>query len=375
MKAFENFAKSLGILTRSTGVESIPVAAAPLDVAIARAQVSRDPRTLDSVYRAVSILEVAVRQLTLDVWRGTDKLNIAPAIVAQPYTEMSQGAFLAETVQSLALRGNAYWRLRRNRGGNVYNVEVLNPQTVAVSIDKFGSRTYSWHGSQIKPSEIIHLRLNHIPGEALGLGPIQACQARIEGAIALTRYASNWTNQSGRPTGILSTDQVLTQQQAAQYKADANASMTPGNGIAVLGSGLSFKPILLSPSELQFLENQQADTIAVARMFGIPARLMLASPDGGTQTYANLEQDELTFLRYTVMAYIREIEEAFDKLTPRGNTCRFNLEGLLRTDTSTRYAAYKTAIEAGFLTVSEVRASEGLEPLNSQGDQIGNTVN
>ena len=35
----------------------------------------------------------------------------------------------------------------------------------------------------------------------------------------------------------------------------------------------------------------------------------------------------------------------------------------MRPDTTTRYAAHKVAIEAGFLTIDEVRAIEGLNPL------------
>ena len=45
---------------------------------------------------------------------------------------------------------------------------------------------------------------------------------------------------------------------------------------------------------------------------------------------------------------------------------RFNVDGFLRPDTTTRYAAHKTAIEAGFLTIDEVRAIEGLNPLEKE---------
>jgi phage portal protein BeeE len=50
---------------------------------------------------------------------------------------------------------------------------------------------------------------------------------------------------------------------------------------------------------------------------------------------------------------------------PRGQRARFNLEALLRSDTTTRYAAHKVALEVGFLTVAEVRAIENLPPLTN----------
>jgi phage portal protein BeeE len=42
---------------------------------------------------------------------------------------------------------------------------------------------------------------------------------------------------------------------------------------------------------------------------------------------------------------------------------RIQTSGLERADTSSRYAAYKTAIDSGFLTVNEVRALEDRPPL------------
>lgn len=40
-----------------------------------------------------------------------------------------------------------------------------------------------------------------------------------------------------------------------------------------------------------------------------------------------------------------------------------NVDALLRPDTKTRYEAHKIALDAGFLTVDEVRELENREPL------------
>ena len=88
---------------------------------------------------------------------------------------------------------------------------------------------------------------------------------------------------------------------------------------------------------------------------------MLTSGDGDSKTYANMEQESILFVRHTLMPYMREIEAVLSSLLP--DDVRFNIDGFLRPDTTTRYAAHKVAIEAGFLTVDEVRAIEGLNPL------------
>ena len=75
-------------------------------------------------------------------------------------------------------------------------------------------------------------------------------------------------------------------------------------------------------------------------------------------TYQNVEQDWIGYIRFSLMSYLIEVEQAFTTLLPRGQEARFNLEAILRSDTLTRYNAYKIGLEAGFLTVDEVRASE-----------------
>ena len=63
--------------------------------------------------------------------------------------------------------------------------------------------------------------------------------------------------------------------------------------------------------------------------------------------------------------YLRRIERAFTKLLPRGMSCQFDLTDFLKADDGTRYTALKTAIDAGILTVEEVRASEDLTTSNT----------
>jgi len=54
-----------------------------------------------------------------------------------------------------------------------------------------------------------------------------------------------------------------------------------------------------------------------------------------------------------------------DAQLPRGTSLKIRSDGLLRADTATRYAAYKTAIDAGFLTADEVRSLEDRPPMDN----------
>lgn len=321
--------------------------------------------TLDAIYRALFIFETAAMQLTLDVWRGSARID-TPGLIRNPdpmREDGSQSAMLGETVISLAGHGNAYWRRLRGADGAVIALDVLAPADVTAQLHPdTGRPVYTYRGHDLPARDVSHLKLMRIPGRADGLGPIQAARERVAGAIQQQSYADTWFDSSGVPNGILKTDQALNAEQAKAYKKQWMDSQSFADGPAVLGSGLDYRTMLLKPADVQWLESQKHTVTSFARLMGIPAPLMLAAVEGQNLTYQNQEQADQSFLRFTLMRYLREIEQAFTTLLPRGQVTRFNVDALLRTDTKTRYEAHKVGIDAGFLTIPEVRKIEGLDP-------------
>ncbi|MFD1505265.1 phage portal protein [Georgenia yuyongxinii] len=317
--------------------------------------------SLPSVYRAVSILATGVSQLTVDVWRGDEPSPRVPAWVRRPDIKVSRSAFFEQTTVGLAVTGNAFWRVHRDSAADpVQALTVLNPHDVVINEDG----TYGYQNQRpLQDWQVQHLALLRVPGARYGLGPIQAARADLAGVLDLRDYAAEWFNTAGVPNGVLSTEQVLAPDQAAQYKKQWMEQQSHKNGPAVLGAGIAYSPIMLSPKDAQFLESRRYTVTEIARLFGIPASLMLATVDGAAMTYQNVADADLSFARWTLVQYLREIEEAISTLLPRGTEARFNLDAVLRPSTKARYDAHKIAIEAGFLTVDEVRAIEGLKPL------------
>lgn len=333
----------------------------------ARAVTTGDAFSISMVYRAIQIHAISAKQLSLNAERDGQLVKRAPALLRRPDLGVSRSAFIEQSVVSLACSGNAYWRKTFMTGDDnrqVANVAVLNPLDVEPVGDEAGKLVgYKYRGGDLKPHEVQHLSLLRVPGSLKGLGPIQAAQTELRGALDLRDYSSNWFEDSGVPNGVLKSDQHLTADAAKQAKTAWNESQGARKGVAVLGAGLSYQQIFLSPSDAQFLESQKFTVTQVARLFGVPASLMLASIEGSTQTYANVEQDWLGYIRFSLMSYLVEIEDALSELLPRGTAAKFNVEALLRSDTTTRYNAHKVALDAGFMTVAEVRDIENLGPL------------
>lgn len=323
---------------------------------------TNDAMSLTSVYRAVQILTTVMSQLDVAVYRGTERIP-TPALILKPDADIPLSTFTKRTVTSLATNGNAYWRIFRRQDGTVASLEVLNPLAVNIMYDKQGRKQYAYSGNAsnqvFKDSQVKHLKLMEMPGYDYGLGPIQACKTTIRGAVDLREYADNWFDNSGVPSGVLTSDQYLESQEVAEYQ-QAWFSMLDNRSVAVLGKGLEYRPIMLKPSDAQFLETQQFSVTEISRLFGIPANYLLATVEGNSMTYSNLTQVNKDFIQNTLQTYITEIENALTDLIPRGNTVKVQLDSLLRNDDKTRAETYKMYLEMGVLTVEEIREKEGL---------------
>jgi HK97 family phage portal protein len=322
---------------------------------------------ISSFYRGVQILATSLSQLTIDQYRGSTP--IAPSQLAiKPDPQQEAAHLWQETGVSLCTTGNAYWR-HRMLGDRVIGVQLLHPSEVYMAVDPDTLDTiYSWRGQSIPAARMSHLKLLRTGPGMLGLGPVQAAQIELRGAIEARDYGSKWLTESDVPTGVLSSDQVLTKEQADTYRSiwrgDGDTSPA-GHRVRVLGQGLRYSPILLKPADVQFIETRQFNKTEIATLLGVPASLLLARVDGASLTYSNVEQEWINYTRFTLMAYLREMEVALSALLPLGNTVRFNVDGLLRTDLKTRYEAHQIALTAGFLDDDEVRALEGRAPFTA----------
>jgi HK97 family phage portal protein len=326
---------------------------------------TNDALSLASVYRSVSIIATAMKQLGIHVYRDDAEVTPTPLVIRQPDIKVTREVWMEQTINSMALAGNAYWLIGRNGRGETVNLEVLNPFDVMIQTDDYGTALYYTYRGTIRYelNQIQHLAMMRVPGNVYGLGPIQAAQKELLNARDTRDYASVWFTDSGIPNGVLKSDQMLSPDQAAAAKDAWNATAGAKNGVAVLGNGLNYQPMYLNPRDSMFIESQAWNVQQVARLFGIPANMLMASVDGNSMTYTNMEQEQMAFVRYTLSQYIVEIESALTYVTTRGTMVKINVDSLLRSDTLTRYQAHQIAIASGWMTIDEVRAIEDMPTL------------
>lgn len=331
-----------------------------------------DPLQLSTVFRGVQVLQTAITGLPIVEQRGGRDLPDVSPLVLQPDINRSRRDFIADIVASLVIDGNAFTRLIRDFTGGIVSCDVLPPQFVTVTDESDDPACpdlrFSYLGHVYTADDIVHSKFLNMPGRLRGLGPISAAREEIEGAQLARDYKARFFTDGSNLKGYLRTTENITREAAQLAKESWKSEGTAGD-IKVLGKSLEYVPLDMKPADLQFLETQKFDTTQIARLLGIPASIMLAAVDGSNLTYSNIEQSWIEFADYTLAAYTGELEELFNRLLPRGRTAHFDWDSSQRANMSDRYNAYKTAIEAGFLTVDDVRRKEGLPALTNGEDR------
>jgi len=324
--------------------------------------------SLASVYRAIQIIATPIsKALPLETYRFGGGLEVKienPVIVNNPSLSESRKDFIFSTVSSLATYGEAFWFKSYDSRGQVNDLTALNPTGITPRLDGLngmtGAKVFDYMGKTYTQRDIEHMRLFTTVGNLRGLGPIQAAGNDIATALDLRNFASTWFSSGGVPTGVLKTGKMLTKDQADEITSNWHTKQATRQ-LAVLSEGFDYQTINATPQDLMFTNVAAQSTQTIARLFGVPARLLLTGIDGSSDTYSNLSDEQQTFYRHTLMGYTNAIEDALSNCLPRGTSVRFNYEGLFKADMKTRWEMYDVALAGQpWLTPEEVRLKEGL---------------
>ena len=347
---------------RDTGATTVDPPSGILPPARADYTVMDTALSIGAVYRCVQILANTLSQLPLEVYRGAEQID--NRLASQPDNRITAFEFWDQTMVSLGLTGNAYWWRSNSNEGVAQNLTVLNPGDVNLRVQPtrgwpVGKPIYSVAGRDVNQNQIVHISIFNKPGDWLGKGPLQASAHDVETAYLVRKYGDAILANGSVPTGVLSTDQFLNSEQANAYREAWNEAQKE-RGLAVLGNGMEYQAVSLSPKDIQFLESQQFSIAQIARLFGIPAIWLNLGIDGSSLTYSNVEDLARNYLQVTLAPYLNAIEQNFSLLLPRGQHARFKLDALLRANLTARVESYNKMIPLGVMSAEEARLSEGL---------------
>jgi len=325
-----------------------------------------------AILGAVRLLAELTASLPLVVYERTDRgrrratehpvyqlLHEAPNDTMTPFT------FKETLVLHLLLFGNAYALVVRS-GGRPVALWPLHPTRVHLD-DQDGVFTYKVSSpggvEQYPPEDIVHVPIL-APDGVRGQSPVTLAREAIGAALAAEEHAALYFANGAQPSGVLVHPGQLSPEAAQRLRESWRAAHGGRNrgGTAVLEGGMEYKPISNTAKDAQLIEARQFAMRLLAAAMRIPPHLLDPSARG---TYQNVETQTLEFLTFSLQPLLTRFEEAFTRRLftaqeRRRYYAEFLVDGLLRADTRTRYEAYKTAIQAGFMDADEVRERENL---------------
>lgn len=321
-----------------------------------------------AVYSCVRLLADSIATLPIDVYRkqGGARFNLpTPMVLEDPDPDINGFEFIQQVVTSLALRGNSY-ELVTARDKFEWPTQrlPLHPDDVQVTRNRDDGRPdYKVHNTLVPRSDVLHIRRLTLAGHVTGLSPITQARQAIGLGLAAERYGARWFGDSADPSSVLETEGNLAEVEAQRVMQSWVSSQGGRRHPAVLSGGLKYRPISITPEESQFLETRGYQRSEIAMFFGIPPH-MIGDTEKQTSWGTGVEQQTLGFVKFSLLPWLRCLESTYSRaLLPRGQYMRFNLEGLLRGDTTSRYTAYTQARNAGWLSVDEIREKEDLPPI------------
>ena len=333
---------------------------------------SNSAMRLAAVWACVRLLAGVGSTLPLDQYRdgpgGRTQLP-ASSLFRAPAPNVNITSWLYQLWSSLLLDGNAYGLVTETGvNGFPVTVEILDPNTVQWRhVD--GEWTTQINEKKINRwpnGPLWHMPMFSMPGMPMGQSPINSARQAIGAGISAEQFGAQFFNAGGNPNAIIYSDSELTPEQAQGIKGAFNNATQGNREPAIMGSGLKYERVQISPDESQFLDSQRFTVEQVARIYGVPPEMIGGATSGSSVTYANREQRAADWLSFGLMPYLIPIEDALSTLVPRAQRVKFNVDGLLRSDLSTRYASHAVGISSGFLTVDEARAYEDLPPLTAE---------
>jgi HK97 family phage portal protein len=276
-------------------------------------------------YRCVRLIAEAAASARLVITPNDHPLAV---LLAAPNPEQTGVELLEAFFGHLQVAGNAYLEAASFDDAPPRELYVLRPDRMAVIPGARGwpiGWEYRVGGSVTRferdpltdRAPIMHLKLFAPADDWYGQSPMEAAAFAIDIHNAGGAWNKALIDNAARPSGALVYSGAggadrLSEDQFVRLKAELEqAHMGAANAgrPLLLEGGLDWKPMSLSPADMDFIEARHGAARDIALAFGVPP-MLLGIP--GDNTYANYREANLAFWRQTVLPLTQKAARAIE---------------------------------------------------------------
>jgi HK97 family phage portal protein len=330
-------------------------------------------------YRCVRMIAEAAASAPLKVGPAEHPLA---RLLARPNPEQTGVELLEAFFGHLQVSGNAYLEAASFGDDGPSELYVLRPDRMSVLAGADGWPVGWEHrvGASVRRFErdpvtgdapILHLKLFHPADDWYGLSPMEAAAFSIDIHNAGGAWNKALIDNAARPSGALvftgagGADRLGNEQfeRLKQELKEMHAGADNAGRPMLLEGGLEWRPMSLSPADMDFIQARHAAARDIALAFGVPP-MLLGIP--GDNTYSNYREANLAFWRQTAlplaMKAARGVEawlgDRWSKAGPAAVSVDLDAAPALSVE---REALWTRLAGASFLSDGEKRRLAGIE--------------
>ena len=274
---------------------------------------------------------------------------------------------IKNVMEDVLLKGEGFVYVVRGESGLVTSLRYIPRSNMNVMYDQMKDTLYYQTpllGNRKLPArDVIHIK--DITRDGVnGMSVLLYAKNSIELANRAENAANDFFEQKCNISGILSPNVAVNDEQREKMKR----TWSREDRLHVLPFGVTYQQIGVDASKAQMLETRQYEAVEICRFFGVNPMLI---QDMSHSSYNTLEQVNLQFLQYTLMPFVKEIEDEFTrKVFVDSEDLIVDMDEnsfLLRTDKQSTGEYYTKMVQSGIYSVNDARRELGLSEI-SDGD-------
>jgi len=338
---------------------------------------------ISPVWAAVKLISESIGSMPFNIYEtGTEGRKVAVnhplqnVLTQRPNQYQTDVEFWESMALNLAVSGNSYAIIQK-LGSEIVGLLPVSSAQVETTLLHDGTVIHTYTtGANVRvytDKTMWHVKL--FGNGIVGLSPLSYARNSIGIAIAADNRVTKIYSNGAKPSGILTIDKTLTQDQRKQIRSSF-AGLEEGNEdrLFVLEAGMSYTAVSMTPQDIELLDSRRFQIEDIGRFFGVPS-ILLNQTFGQSSLGSNVYEILSAFYKLNLRPYLEKFEASVPRwLMEPGDAARYECEfdfdaALLRADLLTRMQANREAINSGQCTPNEARINEGKSAL-AGGDQL-----
>jgi HK97 family phage portal protein len=332
-------------------------------------------------HRSIRLIAESAASVPLDVGGAAEAARYVQGLLAAPNPRQAGQSLLEALFLQLHIAGNAYLECV-SLDGQPRELHVLRSDRVRVVPGPDGwpmAYDYAVGGGSVRfpvgegASSILHLTMAHPVDDHYGLSAMEAAASAIDVHNEASRWNKAFLDNAARPSGALvyaadganmSDEQFerLKRELEDGFQGAANAGRP-----LLLEGGLDWKPLSLSPKDMDFIELKNSAAREIALALGVPPLVLGLA---GDNTHANYAEANRVFWRQCIAPLVTRTAASLSLWLSQhmgeSVVLKPDFDGVDAMN-ETRETLWQVVTAADFLSVDEKRDALGYQPMPKKG--------